>query len=141
VLLWFSSVVLLEGTSETQLHAGGIHRTKLTERDQDKSAGLQHTTSTDKGYTFNLVLESKLPEDTVEGLAEENKENFTGSSPSTETRKPGLRRPLQKGIRPSLGGCDDCMQMRERRNAQRHGGTPCESQLNYLTNLQCNDKR
>ncbi len=39
---------------------------------------VQHTLSPDNGYTVSLELESKLPEDTVEGLAEENKGDYTG---------------------------------------------------------------
>ncbi|AZD34650.1 hypothetical protein C4K22_1897 [Pseudomonas chlororaphis subsp. aurantiaca] len=39
---------------------------------------VQHNLSADSGYTVSLELESKLPEDTVEGLAEENQQNYTG---------------------------------------------------------------
>ncbi len=39
---------------------------------------VQHTLSADNGYTVSLELESKLPEDTVEDLAEENKGDYTG---------------------------------------------------------------
>jgi hypothetical protein len=39
---------------------------------------VQHTFSADNGYTDSLALESKLPDDTVEELVEENKGNFTG---------------------------------------------------------------
>lgn len=39
---------------------------------------VQHTLSADNGYTVSLDLESKLPEDTVEGLAEENQQDYTG---------------------------------------------------------------
>ncbi|KIH84231.1 phage late control D family protein [Pseudomonas batumici] len=39
---------------------------------------VQHTLSADNGYTVNLSLESKLPEDTVDGLAEENQQDYTG---------------------------------------------------------------
>lgn len=39
---------------------------------------VQHTLSADNGYKVSLELESKLPEDTVEGLAEANKDDFTG---------------------------------------------------------------
>jgi phage protein D len=39
---------------------------------------VQHTLSADNGYTVGLELESKLPEDTVEGLAEEHEGDFTG---------------------------------------------------------------
>lgn len=37
-----------------------------------------HSLNADNGYTVDLVLESKLPEDRVEDLAEENKGDFTG---------------------------------------------------------------
>jgi phage protein D len=39
---------------------------------------VQHSLSADNGYTMSLDLESKLPEDTVEDLAEENKGDYTG---------------------------------------------------------------
>ena len=39
---------------------------------------VQHTLSADNGYTVSLDLESRLPEDTVQDLAEENKGDFTG---------------------------------------------------------------
>ncbi|MNN86946.1 phage late control protein GPD [compost metagenome] len=39
---------------------------------------VQHSLSADNGYTVSLELESKLPEDTVEGLAENNKGDYTG---------------------------------------------------------------
>ncbi|WP_085600758.1 MULTISPECIES: phage late control D family protein [unclassified Pseudomonas] len=39
---------------------------------------VQHNLSADSGYTVSLELESKLPEDTVEGLAEENRQDYTG---------------------------------------------------------------
>ncbi|OEC69645.1 late control protein [Pseudomonas sp. AP19] len=39
---------------------------------------VQHNLSPDNGYTMSLELESKLPEDTVDDLAEENKLNYTG---------------------------------------------------------------
>lgn len=39
---------------------------------------VQHSLSPDNGYTMSLELESKLPEDTVDDLAEENKLNYTG---------------------------------------------------------------
>ncbi len=39
---------------------------------------VQHTLSADSGYAVSLELESKLPEDTVEGLAEENSGDYTG---------------------------------------------------------------
>lgn len=38
----------------------------------------QHSLSAVIGYTVSLELESKLPEDTVESLGEENKGNYTG---------------------------------------------------------------
>jgi phage protein D len=39
---------------------------------------VQHSLSADNGYTMSLDLESKLPEDTVEDLAEETKGDYTG---------------------------------------------------------------
>lgn len=39
---------------------------------------VQHNLSPDNGYTMSLELESKLPEDSVDDLAEENKLNYTG---------------------------------------------------------------
>ena len=39
---------------------------------------VQHNLSADNGYTVSLELESKLPEDTVESLAEEIQQKFTG---------------------------------------------------------------
>lgn len=39
---------------------------------------VQHNLSPDNGYTMSLELESKLPEDTVDDLAEENKLDYTG---------------------------------------------------------------
>ncbi|WP_095184139.1 phage late control D family protein [Pseudomonas sp. Irchel 3H9] len=39
---------------------------------------VQHSLSADGGYTVRLELESKLPEDNVEDLAEENKGHYTG---------------------------------------------------------------
>ncbi|WP_426131349.1 phage late control D family protein [Pseudomonas sp. DWP1b1] len=39
---------------------------------------VQHSLSADGGYTVSLELESKLPEDNVEHLAEENKGDYTG---------------------------------------------------------------
>ncbi|RON24378.1 hypothetical protein BK660_01520 [Pseudomonas brassicacearum] len=38
---------------------------------------MQHTLSADNGYTVSLALESKLQDDTVEELVEENKGDFT----------------------------------------------------------------
>lgn len=39
---------------------------------------VQHSVSADSGYTVSLELESKLPEDTVDDLAEENTVSYTG---------------------------------------------------------------
>ena len=39
---------------------------------------IQHSLSADNGYTMSLDLESKLPEDSVEDLAEENNGEYTG---------------------------------------------------------------
>jgi len=39
---------------------------------------VQHSLSADSGYTMSLDLESKLPEDAVEDLAEENSGKYTG---------------------------------------------------------------
>lgn len=39
---------------------------------------MQHSLSADGGYTVSLELESKLPEDNVEDLAEESRGDYTG---------------------------------------------------------------
>lgn len=39
---------------------------------------MQHTLSADNGYTVSLELDSKLPEEAVEDLAEENKGGLHG---------------------------------------------------------------
>ena len=39
---------------------------------------VHHSLSADNGYTMSLELESKLPEDAVEDLAEENQKTYTG---------------------------------------------------------------
>ena len=55
---------------------------------------VQHSVSADSGYTVSLELESKLPDDTVEGLAEENKDEFTGVIAYHRDKKTGVQKPV-----------------------------------------------
>lgn len=58
---------------------------------------VQHTFSADSGYTVSLELESKLPEDTVEDLAEENKGDFTGIIAHYREKKTGKEKTVTTG--------------------------------------------
>ncbi len=58
---------------------------------------VQHTLSADNGYTVSLELESKLPEDTVEGLAEANKDDFTGIIAYYRDKKTGKEKTVITG--------------------------------------------
>ncbi|WLH14486.1 phage late control D family protein [Pseudomonas hefeiensis] len=58
---------------------------------------VQHTLSPDNGYTTSLELESKLPEDTVEGLAEENKGDYTGIIAYYRDKKTGKEKTVTAG--------------------------------------------
>jgi phage protein D len=55
---------------------------------------VQHSVSADSGYTVSLELESKLPDDTVERLAEENKDEFTGVIAYHRDKKTGVQKPV-----------------------------------------------
>ncbi|PZW97312.1 hypothetical protein DFS28_105288 [Pseudomonas sp. 478] len=58
---------------------------------------VQHTLSADSGYTVSLELESKLPEDTVEDLAEEDKGDFTGIVAYYRDKKTGKEKTVTAG--------------------------------------------
>ena len=58
---------------------------------------VQHSLSADSGYTVSLELESKLPEDTVEDLAEENKGDFTGIVAHYRDKKSGKEKTVTIG--------------------------------------------
>jgi len=58
---------------------------------------VQHSLSADSGYTVSLELESKLPEDTVENLAEENKGDFTGIVAHYRDKKTGKEKTVTVG--------------------------------------------
>lgn len=58
---------------------------------------MQHSLSADNGYTMSLDLESKLPEDTVEDLAEENKGEYTGIIAYYRDKKTGKERTVTAG--------------------------------------------
>jgi phage protein D len=58
---------------------------------------VQHSFSADSGYTVSLELESKLPEDTIEGLAEENKDEFTGVIAYYRDKNTGVQKPVTTG--------------------------------------------
>ena len=58
---------------------------------------VQHSLSADSGYTVSLELESKLPEDTVEDLAEENKGDFTGIVAHYRDKKSGKEKTVTVG--------------------------------------------
>ncbi|VVQ02536.1 hypothetical protein PS906_05149 [Pseudomonas fluorescens] len=55
---------------------------------------VQHSLSADSGYIVSLELESKLPEDTVDGLAEDDKEEFSGVIAYYRDKKTGKQKPL-----------------------------------------------
>ncbi len=56
-----------------------------------------HSLNADNGYTVDLVLESKLPEDRVEDLAEENKGDFTGVIAHYRNRRTGKEKTVSVG--------------------------------------------
>lgn len=58
---------------------------------------VQHSLSADSGYTMSLELESKLPEDMVEGLAEENAGDETGVSANYRDKKTGKEKTVTAG--------------------------------------------
>ncbi|ANF87756.1 late control protein [Pseudomonas antarctica] len=58
---------------------------------------VQHNLSPDNGYTMSLELESKLPEDTVDDLAEDNKLNYTGIIAYYRDEKTGKERTMTAG--------------------------------------------
>jgi uncharacterized protein len=58
---------------------------------------VQHNLSPDNGYTMSLELESKLPEDTVDDLAEENKLNYTGIIAYYRDDKTGKEKTMTAG--------------------------------------------
>lgn len=58
---------------------------------------VHHTLSANSGYTVSLELESKLPEDPVEDLAEENKGVFTGIIAYYRDKKTGTEKTVTAG--------------------------------------------
>ena len=58
---------------------------------------VQHSLSADNGYTMSLDLESKLPEDTVEDLAEENTGEYTGIIAYYRDKKTGKEKTVTAG--------------------------------------------
>jgi phage protein D len=58
---------------------------------------VQHSLSADSGYTMSLDLESKLPEDTVEGLAEDFAGDFTGIIAYYRDTKTGKEKTITTG--------------------------------------------
>ncbi|MBT1266849.1 phage late control D family protein [Pseudomonas sp. VS38] len=58
---------------------------------------VQHSLTADGGYTVSLELESKLPEDNVEDLAEENKGNYTGIIAYYRDHKTGKEKTITAG--------------------------------------------
>lgn len=58
---------------------------------------VQHSLSADGGYTVSLELESKLPEDNVEDLAEENKGDYTGIIAYYRDQKTGKEKAITAG--------------------------------------------
>ncbi len=58
---------------------------------------VQHSLSADGGYTVSLELESKLPEDNVEDLAEDNKGDYTGIIAYYRDQKTGKEKTITAG--------------------------------------------
>lgn len=58
---------------------------------------VQHSLSADSGYTVSLEMESKLPEDTVEHLAEQNRNDYTGTIAYYRDKKTGKEKPVTSG--------------------------------------------
>lgn len=63
---------------------------------------VQHNLSPDNGYTMSLELESKLPEDTVDDLAEDNKLNYTGIIAYYRDDKTGKEKTMTAGDQSKL---------------------------------------
>ena len=58
---------------------------------------VEHSLTADGGYTVSLDLESKLPEDDVEDLAEENKGDYTGIIAYYRDHKTGKEKTITAG--------------------------------------------
>lgn len=58
---------------------------------------VQHSLTADGGYTVSLELESKLPEDNVEDLAEKNKGDYTGIIAYYRDQKTGKEKTITAG--------------------------------------------
>ena len=58
---------------------------------------VEHSLSADSGYIVSLELESKLPEDTVDGLVEDDKEEFSGVIAYYRDKKTGKQKPITAG--------------------------------------------
>ncbi len=58
---------------------------------------VQHSLTADGGYTVSLELESKLPEDGVEDLVEENQGDFTGVIAHYRDQKTGKEKTVTAG--------------------------------------------
>lgn len=58
---------------------------------------MQHSLTADGGYTVSLELESKLPEDNVEDLAEENAVDYTGIIAYYRDEKTGKEKTVTAG--------------------------------------------
>ena len=58
---------------------------------------VQHSFTDSGGYTVSLELESKLPEDNVEDLADDNKGNFTGIIAYYRDQKTGKEKTITAG--------------------------------------------
>jgi len=58
---------------------------------------VEHSLTADGGYTVSLDLESKLPEDSVEDLAEENKGDYTGIIAHYRDQKTGKEKTITAG--------------------------------------------
>ncbi|WP_285428601.1 phage late control D family protein [Pseudomonas sp. lyk4-R2A-8] len=58
---------------------------------------VQHSLTADGGYTVSLELESKLPEDNVEDMAEEDKGNYTGIIAHYRDEKTGKEKTVTAG--------------------------------------------
>nr|WP_262417160.1 phage late control D family protein [Pseudomonas sp. SH10-3B] len=63
---------------------------------------VQHSLSADGGYTVSLELESKLPEDNVEDLAEDNKDDYTGIIAYYRDQKTGKEKTITVGDQAKL---------------------------------------
>lgn len=63
---------------------------------------VQHSLTDSGGYTVSLELESKLPEDNVEDLAEENKGDYTGIIAHYRDQKTGKEKTITAGDQKKL---------------------------------------